>query len=63
MPDPLSESCLSFEMFVESWLHCPPQDQHLRENRNNPPGFCLQWRVKGDSDVAGVKWLFCPAVI
>lgn len=47
LPDPLSKSCLSLEMFVESWLHCPPRISISEKTEIIPHGFCLQWRVRG----------------
>lgn len=63
MPDPLSKSCLSLEMFVESWLHCPPRISISEKNRNNPPRLLSSVESEEDSDVREVKWLFCLAVI
>lgn len=46
MPDLLSKSCLSLEMFEESWLHCPPRISISKKTEITPQAFVFsgEWR-------------------
>lgn len=66
MPEPISQSWLRLGALKSLWkagFHFPPDSSISQKTQINPPGFRLQWRGKGHSNVGKVKWLFCSCMM